>query len=141
MSNQPETRRVVEKWGAAGHAGFQLVPDLLLKNQAKLGLSPTDLVVLLNITMHWWYAGQRPFPRTSIIAKRMDVQTRTVQRSVERLRQLGLLQKVKETLSDGGEREVCDLTGLVEQLSHLAIDDADYQHRVALHGGQHARAP
>ncbi len=46
---------VYAKYGEAAVAGFQAVPDLLLRNQAKLNLSPTNLVVLLNVLMHWWY--------------------------------------------------------------------------------------
>jgi hypothetical protein len=129
-----EQRRAVAKWGAAGVAGFQIVPDLLLKHQAALELTPTEMVVLLNVTMHWWYPDQRPFPRSSIIAKRMGVQTRTVQRAMERLREVGLLEKVKETPEGGVEREVCDLGGLVIKLSKLAETDADYLHRVGVKG-------
>lgn len=32
--------------------GFQAVPDILLKQQGAMGLSATDLVVLLNILMY-----------------------------------------------------------------------------------------
>ena len=55
-------QRSVEKWGEAGKGGFQLLPDILFKKQVELGLSPTDMLVLMNLTMHWWYAHQRPFP-------------------------------------------------------------------------------
>ena len=61
-------QRSVEKWGEAGKGGFQLLPDILFKKQVELGLSPTDMLVLMNLTMHWWYAHQRPFPPTSTIA-------------------------------------------------------------------------
>jgi hypothetical protein len=132
MTNTPaELRRAEAKWGPAGIAGFQIVPDLLLKHQASLELTATEMLVLLNVTMHWWYPDQRPFPRSSIIAKRMGVQTRTVQRAMERFRELGLLTKVKET-ANGGEREVCDLTGLVSKLAEFAETDPDYWHRVSL---------
>lgn len=130
MSNrQSETQRVMAKWGEAAVGGFQAVPDVLLKNQDKLGLSPTELVVLLNITMHWWYPTQRPFPRSTTIAKRMGVDTRTIQRALARLQELKLLAKVKEPEGESGEREVCDLNGLVLALSGLAKDDPDYNYR------------
>ena len=54
---------VYDKYGEASVAGFQPVPDLLLKNQKKLGLSVTDLVVLLNVLMHWWYPEQYAFTK------------------------------------------------------------------------------
>ncbi len=45
-----------EKWGDAIDAGFQVLPDALLKYQFALELTPIDLVVVINLTLHWWYA-------------------------------------------------------------------------------------
>lgn len=112
------------KYGEASIAGFQAVPDLLLKNQAALGLSPTDLVVLLNVLMHWWYPTQKPFPRATIISTRMGVSPRTVQRSISRLEHLDLLVRLKE-----GERTYLDPSPLVAKLTELAKSDTDYQIR------------
>lgn len=123
--------RTKEKWQKAADAGFQMLPDILLKKQFELGLSPTEMLVLLNITMHWWYADQRPFPRTTTIAKRMGVDERTVQRAMRRLINLGLLEKEKEETQGGAQREVCDLSGLVERLSAFAEREADYRVRTA----------
>ncbi len=113
---------VFEKYGEAAVAGFQAVPDLLLKNQGKLGLTPTDMVVLLNILMHWWYPEQKPFPRPTTIAQRIGVTTRTVQRSVSSLEASGLL--VRETSTDG--RVFLDPTPMVARLEELAPSDTDY---------------
>ena len=122
--------RAVDKWKEAAEAGFQLLPDLLLKHQADLELSATDLVVLINITMHWWYLDRRPFPRNTTIAKRMGTSSRTVQRSLTVLRDKGLLRKTVERFADGTERQVCDLTGLQQQLANLARADPVYRKRV-----------
>ncbi|WP_434056202.1 helix-turn-helix domain-containing protein [Roseibium sp.] len=94
MDKAPQ--RATTKWKEAGEAGFQVLPDLLLKKQSELGLSATDLVVLINVTMHWWYREQRPFPRTTTIASRMGVDNRTVQRSMKKLTQLGLMKRETE---------------------------------------------
>ncbi|MFD2260669.1 helix-turn-helix domain-containing protein [Chelativorans composti] len=75
--------------------GVQAVPDILLKQQGAMGLSATDLVVLLNILMYWWYVEQKPYPRPTTIAKRMDVNVRTVQRSLQRMEELGLIVRSK----------------------------------------------
>ena len=113
---------VFEKYGEAAVAGFQAVPDLLLKNQVKLGLTATDMVVLLNILMHWWYPGQKPFPRPTTIAQRIGVTTRTVQRSISSLEANGLL--ARETAEDG--RVFLDPTPMVAMLEDLAPSDTDY---------------
>lgn len=126
MNANEQPIRATEKWKEAGQAGFQILPDLLLKNQSELGLSATDLVVLINLTMHWWYPGQRPFPRSSVIAKRMGVDTRTVQRTMKKLSGLGLVKRVTENEGTSEERVVCDLSGLVDALVGYARFDVDY---------------
>lgn len=115
---------VYAKYGEASVAGFQAVPDLLLKNQASLGLSPTDMIVLLNVLMHWWYPGKKPFPRSTTISKRMGVSPRTVQRSLSQIETLGFLSRIKEE-----DRTYLDPTPLVEKLTELAKTDTDYQIR------------
>lgn len=113
---------VYAKYGEAAVAGFQAVPDLLLKNQGNLGLTPTDMVVLLNILMHWWYPDQKPFPRPTTIAQRIGVSTRTVQRSIINIEASGLL--ARETSADG--RVFLDPTPMVAKLVELAPRDTDY---------------
>lgn len=115
---------VYAKYGEASIAGFQAVPDLLLKNQAALGLSATDLVVLLNVLMHWWYPAQKPFPRSTIISARMGISSRTVQRSINELENAGLLVRVKDD-----DRTYLDPSPLVAKLIDLAKSDTDYQIR------------
>ena len=113
---------VFQKYGEAAVAGFQAVPDLLLKNQAKLDLSPTDMVVLLNVLMHWWYPEQKPFPRSTTIALRIGLTARTVQRSMQHLEKVGLL--TRETADDG--RVYLDPKPLVDRLEEIAPTDTDY---------------
>ena len=113
---------IYTKYGEAAVAGFQAVPDLLLKNQSKLELSTTDLVVLLNILMHWWYPDQKPFPRSTTIAQRIGLTPRTVQRSMQHLEKIGLLKK--ETDDQG--RVLFDPEPLVHRLEEIAPTDPDY---------------
>jgi hypothetical protein len=113
---------VAAKWGDAILAGYQLLPDVLLKNQHKSGLTATDLVVLINLTMHWWYPDQRPFPRSHTIANRMGVDVRTIQRTFERLRKLSFVRRVKV-----GDSNEFDLHGLADRLGQLARDDSSYR--------------
>ncbi len=124
QASQPEGA-VYEKWGEAARAGFQAVPDLLLKQQESLQLNPTELVVLLNVLMHWWYRDQKPFPRPTTIARRMGSTVRTVQRAITKLETAGLVQRQK------GPKNVMvlDPDPLVKRLCELAKNDLDYIHR------------
>lgn len=110
-----DARRVQAKFGEVADAGFQPVPDVLLLHQRELGLRSEDLNVLLQITTHWYFPEKMPFPWTSTIAKRMGVSPRSVQRSVSRLRKLGILGR---TQTDG--RPAYDLKPLVEKLRPFA---------------------
>jgi hypothetical protein len=121
---------VTAKWGEAADAGFQLVSDVLLKYQRILGITATELVVLINLTMHWWYPAQRPFPRSTTIAERMGVEVRTIQRAINHLIELGLIKRVK-VKTESGDSTVIDLDGLVSQLRKLAVKDAAYMPRFA----------
>lgn len=128
---------VYAKYGEASIAGFQAVPDLLLKHQNNLGLSPTDLAVLLNVLMHWWYPEKKPFPRSTSIAKRMGVTPRTVQRSLQQIEELGLLIRERDTRGP----TYLDPAPLVEKLEALAEKDADYLIRRRRRDGEEGLGP
>lgn len=121
--------RLTEKWGDAALAGWMAVPDVLLKNQHRLGLQPTELLVLINILSFWWYAEGLPYPRITTLAKRMGVTPRTVQRSLQKLIEKGLIEKKPDVGQDGVEREVLDPSGLVDRLKKVALDDPSFQYR------------
>jgi hypothetical protein len=112
----PEKGRVKDRFGVVADAGFQPLPDVLLFNQAELGLRSEDLNVLLHVTAHWYLPERMPFPRAATIAKRMGVSERTVQRTLTRLRKLGLIGKVKNP--DG--RPAIDLAPLIQRLTPFA---------------------
>lgn len=128
---------VYAKYGEAAIAGFQAVPDLLLKHQHDLKLTATDLVVLLNVLMHWWYPAQKPYPRSTTIARRMGLTPRTVQRSLQQMEELGLL--VREKSPDGPT--VLDPAPLVEKLLELAVKDTDYLVRSQRRNGENGLGP
>lgn len=118
---------VYAKYGDAAVAGFQAVPNILLKHQNSLGLSATNLVVLLNVLMHWWYPELKPFPRSTTIAKRMGLSQRAVQRALQQLQKLELLTRER----DGDGPVYLNPEPLVAKLEVLARDDIDYKARLS----------
>lgn len=117
------------KWKSALNAGFQILPDSLLKHQHRLGLGSNDLIVLINITMSWWYPDRLPYPRATTIARRMGVGIRTVQRSLRRLEELDLVKRVPMRTADASTAVAFDLSGLVRELRRLAESDPAYRNR------------
>ena len=115
---------VASLWGDAvtgGETGFTPVPDVLIRSQAILGLSPIEIVVLLNILMHWWEPGDWPYPRIAAISRRMGTSQRTVQRVVRTLEDKGLLiHERAESIGRGPSIRRFDLSGLVFRLQDLA---------------------
>ena len=84
------------KWGDAIKAGYQVLPDALLRGQRLLKLTATDIVVIANLNQAWWYSDRLPYLQPHTIAKRMGVSERSVQRSLRRLRGKRLLRQVRE---------------------------------------------
>jgi hypothetical protein len=115
------------KWGDAissGVNGYQLVPDVLLRRQADLRLDATDIVILLNIAMHWWESApeKMPYPRPATIAQRMGVSRRTVERHIARLEDLRLLEwKPPESRVNAPSIRRFDMDRLRSALERLAL--------------------
>ena len=109
-----------DKWRSALDSGFQTIPNVLFRCQRHLGLDAVDVVILLNITMHWWQDGTLPHPRPSVIAQRMKVSTRTVERRIIRLQKNGFLTRLEAREKKGKSVRPFDLSGLVHKLESMS---------------------
>lgn len=121
-SKKEETKfNLKKKWGSECiDSGFQVFPDVLLRCQRFMDLEPIDVVILLNITMHWWKHDDLPYPRPSVIAKRMAVSTRTVERRISTLQQRGFLDRRPSEEVRGKTVRKYDLSGLTAKLKEYA---------------------
>ncbi len=92
-----------------------------MRSQKRLQLSPTELTVLINLLVHWWWEGDWPCPSLSAISHRMGISRRTAERAVVSLEKKGLLHRGKGEIRKGGPIVTrFDLSGLVATLSDLA---------------------
>lgn len=107
-----------QKWHGAirDNAGFVAVPVVLLRAQKRLDISATELNVLLNLMSYWWGSDTPVFPRTGIIAKRMGVTNRTVQRSLTSLIKKKLI--IRERDAEG--KRVLLLQPLADKVASVA---------------------
>jgi hypothetical protein len=79
----PRGRRAEDKWSKqVMKFGYTTVPNLLLRVQGKLGISPDQFNVLLHLIEHWWDAEKDPYPGKDTIARRMGRSSRMIQRYV-----------------------------------------------------------
>ena len=114
-----------QRWGGAvtdSETGYTAVPDVLIRSQAQLELSTNEMVVILNLLLHWWQDGTDwPYPRISAIANRMGVNRRTVERALRSLESKGLVHRLESEFSqDGLTIHRFDLSGLVSELNVFA---------------------
>jgi len=78
--------RFEKKWSkAVTKHGYTMLPSLLLRGQAKLGITANELNVLLQIIEHWWEPENDPYPAKDAIARRMGITGRQVQRILKQL--------------------------------------------------------
>ena len=124
MNSVTRRNTVHDFWGSAvssGETGFTPVPDILLRSQAQLQLTPMQLAVLIQILMHWWEPDDWPHPRLSAISTRIGTTPRTVQRAVRALQHKALLvHRDPERVRPGLTVRRFDLSGLIGRLQELA---------------------
>lgn len=145
--------QIRQKWGSAvgrgGRTGFVAIPEALLHGQKALGLTATEMMVLINVLMHWWYHDKQPFPGNGRIARRMGVSSRTVQRAFEKLEKKGLVHRDIRAFTDDdrnrtedesvdhqknqktpyNSRRYLNLAGLVRRLERIADGLQDYERK------------
>lgn len=100
MDEPTKANSIEKKWGKdALSIGWTPVPVALMFLQNHLRISPTEMNVLLNLLVHWWRAGEVVYPAQDAIAHRMGVSKRTIQRSMDRLEELGLIERTSTSRS------------------------------------------
>lgn len=124
---RPQTkaaRASEKKWGAAVmKIGFSIVPSLLLRAQRRLRLSPTQLAVLLQICDYWWEERRKPYPSKELLADRLGLSPRQIQRHIAELEEMGLVERIARTGSHGGRlSNTYDLAGLITRLKEIEPD-------------------
>ncbi len=117
-----QTRKMSEqKWGGkVMGVGFCIVPSLLLRAQARLGLNPTQLAIILQLCDYWWDNDRKPYPSKKALSERLGLGERQIQRYLAELEQAGLIRRVERRAGHGGKlSNRYDLGGLVDRLKEL----------------------
>jgi DNA-binding transcriptional ArsR family regulator len=100
--------------------GFCIVPSLLMQAQGRLGLNPAQFNIIMQLADMWWTADQSPWPTKKLIADRLGMSDRQVQRHLADLENNGLIERIGRTRPGRGKTSnVYDLGGLVERLRKL----------------------
>lgn len=128
------TQKALEaKWGKPLlAAGFTALPDVVFRFQKKLKLQRTDVLVLLHLASYWWKPKENPWPAKGTIAAAMDIDPRTVQRSIARMEELGYVKRIerKAKVGDNLTNEY-DLRGLVKAATKIAEEETSLRDKRA----------
>ena len=97
-----------------------MVPSLLLRGQARLGLNPTQLAIVMQLCDFWWDSERKPFPSKKALAERLRISPRQIQRHLAELEKAGLVRRLERRNRAGAKvSNSYDLDGLVKKLKEL----------------------
>jgi predicted transcriptional regulator len=100
--------------------GYTAVPTILLWGQGKLGLTPEELNVLLQLISHWWIKSENPHPSKATIARRMNKDPRTIQRHLTSLEGKKIIRRQeRRKVHKGQDSNGYDLRGLIKKLEEI----------------------
>lgn len=122
--------------------GYCIVPAVLFRAQARLGLSGMQLVLILQLHEYWWKSDQLPFPKKETLAKRMGISEKQVQRLTKQLEVAGYIKRIVRKNYRGQTSNGIDFTGLVKKLKELAPEFMQAKHaarKVERRGGLKAK--
>lgn len=114
-------------WGnsVADH-GYVGVPHVMLAMQARMGLNPTQALVLLQLLDYWRQPGRPPFPSIRMLATRIGLKERQLRRILNDLEEGGFITRNRRTLLRGGQTSNSfDLSGLVAKVKALEPEYRD----------------
>jgi predicted transcriptional regulator len=116
---------IAAKWVLeVAERGFAQIPNYLIQLNLFVHddhkLSPTEMVVLLQLVATWWKKDEMPFPSMNTLADRAGISERQVQRSIKSLEQKGYLKKAKKKIKGVIASNVYDLLPLVQILQTVA---------------------
>lgn len=107
-----------DRWGEpVMKFGFAAVPNLLLRHQRDLEISPVEMCVLLQVYRYWWFSDRPPFPTVAQLERALPVKKRTIQRALRSLADKGLLIRRP---AGPRKRPEYDFSGLRERLEEYA---------------------
>lgn len=103
--------------------GYTAVPSILIRAQARLEISATQMNIILQLLDYWIEPTRKPFPTKRDLAKRMGVTEKTVQINVGQLEKKGLIEReARRTAAGDWNSNLYHLDPLIEAVKKLEPD-------------------
>ena len=121
---QPEKRRPSSTeriWGKAvlshGYAG---VPSLMIRAQKRLGLSPLQMNIIVQLLDYCYSPDCRPYPSKKSLADRIRFNSKTIQNNIRKIEKYGLIKReFRRTAVGDWNSNAYHLDGLVDRVRKL----------------------
>ena len=111
------------KWGVAVmKLGYCVLPSILLQAQARLLVTPQEMMVLLQLVEHWWTKDGTVYPSKEQLADRIGLSQKQIQRHVKSLETKKLIKRIPRTYKGRKTSNEYDLQGLVTKLQEIEPD-------------------
>ncbi|HQS45644.1 MAG: helix-turn-helix domain-containing protein [Rhizobiales bacterium 24-66-13] len=108
-------------WGkAVTRHGYAGIPNILIRAQSRLGLSPLQFNIVVQLLEYWHDLSRPPFPSKDELAIRMGVKPKTIQTNIRALEKQGLVRReLRRAPAGDWNSNVYHLDGLVARLQKL----------------------
>ena len=129
-------KALTQKWGKASIAvGFTALPNTVFRYAKALGLKNLDVLVILHLASYWWSPSEDPWPSKAKLAAALDVDPRTIQRSVQSMEKMGYVKRIARKAEAGDNlSNMYNLEGLVKATEKLAKEEiAERERRETAH--------
>ena len=113
-------------WGKAVlRHGYTGIPVVLIKAQRRLGITPLQMNIIIQLLSYWHDPDRPPFPSKKQLADRIGVAPKTIQNNIRELEDAGLIKREqRKTASGDWNSNIYHLDGLIEQIRKIEPDFA-----------------
>ena len=111
-------------WGKAVYSlGYTGIPSILIQGQRRLGITPTQMNIIIQLLDYWREPSRKPFPTKNELAERLNVTAKTIQNNIRALEKAGLIaRELRRTAAGDWNSNIYHLDGLVQKVQALEPD-------------------
>ena len=103
--------------------GYTAIPNILLRGQSRLGLSPTQFNIIAQLLSYWFDPDRPPFPSKRELAGRIGITEQTLRINIKALEEAGLVfREQRYTMAGDYGSNTYHLGGLVKKIKKLVPD-------------------
>lgn len=111
------------KWSqVVAKQGFTQIPNALLRSRKQLGVTTTELYILIVLESFRYDNWRAPYPSLQLLSEITGLHRQTIYRATAKLETLELIEKYRRYNSSS----VYDLRPVGQRLDQLAVNAGDY---------------